>query len=142
MKFPQLLLIVSGAIFLGYGVLCWYNPELPAEYAGLFIGTHNGYAEMAAMYGGLQTGLGALLLASAFSRGYLRSGLWLLLVGVGCIAAARGSIALSDLDSSFRLTATSLGMNMSSGFTVYTWGALAFEFLVALLAGIALISRR
>lgn len=142
LQLPNLLLLFTGVVFFGYGIICWIDPELPAQYAGLFIATHNGYAEMAAVYGGLQTTLGAVFMASSFLKGYLRPGLWLLFIVVGGIAAARGSVALSDLDSSFQVAGETLGMAMSSSFTAYTWGALAFESLVTLLAGIALMSSR
>lgn len=140
--FPQVLLALSGAVFLAYGVFCWIDPELPAEYAGLFIATHNGYAEMAAMYGGLQSSFGAILIASAALRPYRRPGLWLLLICIGTIAVARGSVAFGNLDSSFNLGNSALGIKISSGFTAYTWGALAFEITVAVLAGVALIRHR
>ena len=102
--YPKILLVLAGAVFLAYGVVCWVNPELPAEYAGLFIATHNGYAEIAAMYGGLQSSFGAILIVSAFLKGYLRPGLWLILICIGTLAAARASVALSGLDSSFQLS--------------------------------------
>lgn len=134
MSLAKGLELIAGLIFAAYGALCWYNPELPAEYAGLFIATHNGYAEMAAMYGGLQTGFGLVLIFAALIPRYQRAGLWLLFFCIGSLAIARGSIAFSDLDSGFNLSSGSLKLAMSSGFTVYTWGALAFEAAVALLA--------
>lgn len=141
-SFPHLLLLITGAVFTVYGVVCWLDPELPAEYAGLFIATHDGYAEMVATYGGLQTTLGGVFMASAVLKGYLRPGLWLLFICVGGIALGRGSVAFSELDSSFQLAGSSLGMAMSSNFTAYTWGALAFESIVTLLAAVALIKTR
>ncbi len=140
--FPQLLLGISGAIFLGYGVLCWIDPEIPADYAGLFIATHNGYAEMAAMYGGLQSGFGLVLILGALIPKYRHAALWLVLICIGSLAAGRGSIAFSNLDSSFQVNNTSLGLAFSSGFTAYTWGSLAFEITLALLAAVALIRHR
>lgn len=140
--FPKLLLGLAGAVFLVYGVVCWIDPELPAEYAGLFIATHNGYAEMAATYGGLQASLGAILVASAFLKPYQRPGLWLMLICIGSVAAARGSIAFGNMDSSFNLGNSALGIKISSGFTAYTWGSLAFEITLAVLAAIALIRSR
>lgn len=139
MRLDQALLLLSGAIFVAYGVVCWYNPELPAEYAGLFIATHNGYAEMAAMYGGLQTGFGAVLILAALIQRYRRAGLWLIHLCIGSLAIARGSVAFSDLDSGFNLSAGSLKLAMSSGFTAYTWGALAFEVTIVLIATWCLI---
>ena len=134
-------LVLAGAVFLAYGVVCWVNPELPAEYAGLFIATHNGYAEIAAMYGGLQSSFGAILIVSAFLKGYLRPGLWLILICIGTLAAARASVALSGLDSSFQVANSSLGIDVSSSFTSYTWGALAFEVFLAVWAGLALLKK-
>ncbi len=140
--YPKVLLALSGIIFLAYGIVCWYDPEIPAKQAGLFIATHNGYAEIAAMYGGLQGSFGSILIASAFIKGYVRPGLWLILICIGTLAAARGSVALSDLDSSFQVANSSLGIDMSSSFTAYTWGALAFEVFIAIWAGIALLKTR
>ena len=139
--YPKILLVLAGAVFLAYGVVCWVNPELPAEYAGLFIATHNGYAEIAAMYGGLQSSFGAILIVSAFLKGYLRPGLWLSLICIGTLAAARASVALSGLDSSFQVANSSLGIDVSSSFTSYTWGALAFEVFLAVWAGLALLKK-
>ena len=139
--YPKILLVLAGAVFLAYGVVCWVNPEIPAEYAGLFIATHNGYAEIAAMYGGLQSSFGAILIVSVFLKGYLRPGLWLILICIGTLAAARASVALSGLDSSFQVANSSLGIDVSSSFTSYTWGALAFEVLLAVWAGLALLKK-
>lgn len=139
--YPKFLLALSGTIFLVYGVVCWVNPEVPAEYAGLFIATHNGYAEIAAMYGGLQSSFGAVLVASAFLKGYQRPGLWLILICIGTLAAARASVALSGLYSSFQVANSSLGIDVSSSFTTYTWGALAFEVFLAVWAGLALLRK-
>ena len=139
--YPKILLVLAGAVFLAYGVVCWVNPELPAEYAGLFIATHNGYAEIAAMYGGLQSSFGAILIVSAFLKGYLRPGLRLILICIGTLAAARASVALSGLDSSFQVANSSLGIDVSSSFTSYTWGALAFEVFLAVWAGLALLRK-
>ena len=139
--YPKILLVLAGAVFLAYGVVCWVNPELPAEYAGLFIATHNGYAEIAAMYGGLQSSFGAILIVSAFLKGYPRPGLWLILICIGTLAAARASVALSGLDSSFQVANSSLGIDVSSSFTSYTWGALAFEVFLAVWAGLALLKK-
>lgn len=142
MSFAKILLVLSGAVFFGYGIFCWTDPEMAAEIAGLFIATHNGYAEVVAMYGGLQGSFGAILLASAFVRGYVRPGLWLLLIMIGTLAVARGSVAFGDIDHAFDLSNGRVGVTMSSGFTLYTWAALAFESVLALLAGVALLQTR
>ena len=48
--FARAVLIIPGALFIVYGAMCWYNPELPAEYAGLWVAHQDGLAELAAMY--------------------------------------------------------------------------------------------
>ena len=78
--FARAVLIIPGALFIVYGAMCWYNPELPAEYAGLWVAHHNGLAELAAMYGGLQLCLGSIIFLSGILKGYLRPGLWLLMM--------------------------------------------------------------
>ena len=61
--------------------------------------------------------------------------------GMPSLAAARASVALSGLDSSFQMANSSLGIDVSSSFTSYTWGALAFEVFLAVWAGLALLKK-
>ena len=138
--FAQLLLGISGAMFFGLGVISWYDPEIPAEWAGLFISTHDAYAEIAAVYGGLQLALGSILLASAILREYLKAGLWLLFVCIGYIAVARGTSVLRKLGSSLHGADVDPSIEITSGYTIYTWGTLGLEFTIALLALMALLT--
>lgn len=118
----KILLWASGLIFAAYGAVCFISPEVPAGYAGLAISSGDGYAEMGAMYGGLQFGFGLYLLLAALRPAYYRPALTLLVMAIGCLAVAR---LYSAWDTDW----------MVAG---YTWGALAFEFAVAILAAIAL----
>lgn len=118
----KIVLIVSGVIFSCYGLACFLDPELPARLAGLAIESGDGFAEMGAMYGGLQLGVGLFCLLCAAMPVYTRPGLALLLLGIGCLALAR---LLSAWDADW----------MVGG---YTWGALVYEILTAGLAGLAL----
>lgn len=120
--FAKPLLGISGLIFLAYGLACFINPELPAALAGLSINSGDGFAEMGAMYGGLQFGVGVFCLVCAVIPVYTRAGLLLLLLAIGCLAAAR---LVSAWDADWMVGA-------------YTWGALAFEVLVSVLAALAL----
>ena len=88
MMFARAVLIIPGAIFFIYGAMCWYNPELPAEYAGLWVAHQDGLAELAAMYGGLQLCLGSIIFLSGILKGYLRPGLWLLMMVLGGLVAS------------------------------------------------------
>jgi hypothetical protein len=139
--FGQGLLALVGAVFFGLGVVCLYDPEIPAQWSGLFIATHDAYAELAAMYGGLQIAIGSILFTSAMIREYLKAGLWLMFIIVGYIGAARASVVFRDFSSSFNVADQQLGIEMTSSFTSYTWGVLAFEVVVTILALIALLNR-
>lgn len=118
-------LIFVSLVFIGYGIACIVDPVLPARLAGLDILNGDAYAEMSAMYGGLQTGVGIFCLLAAFRQSLQSSALLLLVLGVGLLAASR---ALGALRSDELLT-------------TYTWGALAFETLVTATAA-ALLSRK
>lgn len=118
------LLIVS-LIFVGYGIACALDPVLPARLGGLSIQNGDGYAEMGAMYGGLQTGFGFFCLLAAFRRELEEPALMLLLLCIGCLAALRAGTALRTEEL------------LSS----YTWGALAFETLVSAFAAWLLLRR-
>ena len=139
--FGQLLLGVTGAIFFGLGVVSVYDPEIPAGWSGIFIASQDAYAEIAAMYGGLEIAIGSILLASALIREYLKAGLWLLFVIISYIGIARAVTVLRELDSKFEVAGSQVDIEMPSSFTSYTWGALGFEFIISILALIALLNR-
>lgn len=118
----KIVLWAAGLIFISYGAACFLSPELPANYAGLSIGSGDAYAEMGAMYGGLQFGFGLFCILCAVKPGFFRPGLTMLVMVIGFLAIAR-------LYSAY-----------SADWLVggYTWGAMAFEFTTAILAAIAL----
>ncbi len=139
--FARAVLIIPGGLFLGYGAMCWYNPELPAEYAGLWVAHQDGMAELAAMYGGLQFCLGSIIFLSGILKGYLRPGLWLAMMCLGGLAAGRASVAFGDFDLTIRAVKGATDVAMNSDFTVYTWYALIFESVFAVLAGVCLLDK-
>lgn len=116
------ILWISGFAFVGYGLACLYSPELPAGYAGLAMTTGDAYAEIGAMYGGLQTGFGIFCLLGALRAGFYRPALASILLVVGGLALAR-----------LYSTATN-----NDPVTDYTYGAMVFECVTAVLAGLAL----
>ena len=119
-------LLVIGLIFIAYGIACALDPALPARLAGLAIVNADGYAELGAMYGGLQTGVGVFLAVAAFRPRLHEAALLLLLLGIGLLAALRAGSTLRADDAA----------------TAYTFGALAFETLVTAGAAALLLRRR
>ena len=139
--FARAVLLIPGALFIVYGAMCWYNPELPAEHAGLWVAHQDGPAELAAMYGGLQLCLGVIIFLSGILQGYLRPGLWLLMMVLGGLAAARGSVAFGNFDLTVQAAQGAADVAMSSEFTSYTWYALLFEASFSVLAGLCLLNK-
>lgn len=135
------VLIIPGILFIVYGTMCWYNPEMPAEYAGLWVAHKDGMAELAAMYGGLQLCLGSIIFLSGVLKGYLRPGLWLVMMCLGGLAAARGSVAFGDFEMTVQAARGATDVAMSSDFSAYTWYALLFEASFALFAGLCLLNK-
>ncbi len=112
----------SGLVFIAYGVTSLFSPAIPASFAGLVMSNGDAYAEIGAMYGGLQTGIGIYCLFALIKPAYYRAGLLLLVIGIGSLALARLL--------SFLLTADPV--------SVYTYGAVVYEFATAIIAGFAL----
>ena len=115
MRADTLVLAIGGIGFLGFGALMLVAPQ--AAMAGLGLTVPDGVptTEIRAFYGGLELGLGALLLAALRKVQYRRAGLILGCVSYGSVAAARALGMLIDGSS-------------GSGFL---WGALAVEVSLA-----------
>jgi hypothetical protein len=118
----KMILAVSAAVFIAYGLVSLFSPAIPAGFAGLIMSNGDAFAEIGAMYGGLQTGVGVFCLLAVLRAEYYRAGLLLLVVGIGALAAARLISAVLSTDL----------------LTAYTWGALAYELVTVALAAIAL----
>ena len=129
MMFGKTILAISALVFIGYGLVSLISPAIPAGYAGLIIDSGDGYAEITAMYGGLQTGLGLFCAMALLKPDYYRPALMVLVFVLGPLALAR----------SFSLLA--IPESMSGTVTTYTIGAMAFEYAVVFLAIVALYKK-
>ena len=118
----KLILWLSAVVFTVYGLVCFFAPEVGAGYAGLDMTNGNAYAEIGAMYGGLQTGIGLFCAIGALQPRHTRSALLLLALVIGLLTLGR-------------LYSTLTG---SEAVTAYTYGALGYEFFTAVVAAIAL----
>lgn len=122
----KFILWLSAVMFIAYGLVCLVSPGVPTTYAGLAMTNGDAFAEIGAMYGGLQTGFGLFCLLAAINQAYFRAGLVLLVLCVGSLALAR-------------LYSTLTGDEAAAG---YTYGATAYEFFTAVVAAAALIGDR
>lgn len=120
--FGKIVLWLSAAIFASYGLWCLVSPEVPANYAGLTITNGDAYAEMGAMYGGLQTGFALLCAMGALREWMFKPALTMIVVIVGGLALGRAYSTMMGTEA----------------VAIYTQGAIAFEFATAVLAAFAL----
>ena len=119
------ILGVSALVFIAYGLVSLVSPAIPSGFAGLNMSNGDAFAEIGAMYGGLQTGIGMFCLLALLKSDFYRAGLVLLILGIGALAMAR-------------LISFLLATNPVSA---YTYGALMYEFTTALLAATALLKK-
>ena len=122
MMIGKTVLCVSSLVFITYGITSLVSPVIPTELAGLEMSNGDAFAEVGAMYGGLQTGVGLFCLLAFMKPDFYRAGLVLLVLGIGALALARLFSFLLSTDS----------------FTTYTYAALVYEFATAILAAVAL----
>ena len=118
----KIILWISAFSFISYGVTCFFAPDVPAAYAGLTMTNGDAYAEIGAMYGGLQLGVGLFCLLATLRVEYYRPALMLLVIAIGLLALGRLYSMLTGTEP--------------VGF--YTYGAFGYELTTAVLAAIAL----
>ena len=110
---------LSAALWLPYGLYCFFVPTSLAEAAGVVSQTPTGSTELRAMYGGLQAAIGVLAGAAVVRRGLIRPAL----VALGFLAAGLA-------------TARALGVALDGGFSSYTAMGLGFEIATAAVASL------
>ena len=113
----RIFLAIFGLFSLSYGIYCFLQPGFLAEFAGVSALSTTGTVELQAMYGGLQTGFGALALFGALRPAYAPTIL---------LATAFQCLGLG----SFRL----MGALSASEFSAYTSQGIAFELGSTLIA--------
>lgn len=92
----RIFLILTGVLFMGFGVYYMITPQVLAEMAGVTATNATGIVELRAMYGGLQIAVGVLSLLAAFSAVWQRVGLLAVLIvyaGLGLVRLASAVVA-------------------------------------------------
>lgn len=113
----RIFLIVSVFIWLPYGLLCFLFPSLIGGFNGIQTVADTGLIEFKAIYGGLQSGMGLMVLFALINSRFERPALLMLLFLCGSMGLARCIATDFDVAVSF-----------------YTYMALVLEGATALLA--------
>lgn len=120
----RVFLAAMAIIWLPYGLYCFLDPNALRTMAGLTATTPTALTELRAMYGGLQSAIGALCLAATVRPHLERPALIMLAALLPGLASAR-----------------LLGLVVDGSWSSYTAMGLAFEITGALLT-VALLRRR
>ncbi len=88
-SFGRVVLVLSGLMFLVFGVIFLVAPSGAGRVAGFEAAGAYGRTEIRAFYGGMEVGLGAFLLVGVWAKSWFRPGLWLVALLVGATAAGR-----------------------------------------------------
>lgn len=117
----KLVLSFLSLAFVGYGAASLFFPDVPVGYIGYQLLGADARIEVAAMYGGLQLGLGIFFLVGVLSKSYEKPALLSVVLLLGGLGLSRGVSLLLASDS----------------VTIYTHGALVFEIVSAVIAAYA-----
>ncbi len=123
----RLLLIISGLLFVGYGLYFFLHPAELGAMLGAALENPIAATEIRAVYGGMSLSLGGLLVYCGVvqERYTHRMGLWLLLLI--CAGAGLGRLA---------------GLLMLGGGSEHHYVSLAYELITALLSVLILLFYR
>ena len=121
----RIFLAVFGLLSVLYGIYCFVDPGFLAAFAGVASTSTTGTTELKAMYGGLQTGFGALALFGALRPAHAPTILLATIFQFAGLGSFRlmGALAAGDFSSY-----TSQGIAFELGSTAiafFLWRSLA-----------------
>lgn len=103
-KLTRVLLLFQGVVFTALGIWFLFDPMPMAEVIQLLPQSPAGLVELRTVYGGLELGLGLLLIGTAFHRPWQEFGLWLLFFCYGGLTVGRlFGILLDQVEDTFTL---------------------------------------
>ena len=89
MIFAKIVLSLTGAVFLFFGLRFLVAPAEMASLVSLSLTTPTAITEIRAMYGGLETGLGIFFLVAVFRERWIRAALGAQMLTLGGLAGGR-----------------------------------------------------
>ena len=89
MTFSRLVLVVTGTVFIAYGIAFLAVPVLMAAGAGIALPVPTAVTDVRAVYGGLQLGLGCLLICWSRRPSLTTAGLYAIVATLGGITLGR-----------------------------------------------------
>lgn len=96
MNLSRIALIIAAAGFAGFGAACLIRPKGMLDAVDVRARSARGTTELRAMYGGLETGLGAFFAVAAAKNEWARPALLAQTLGLGALAASRLAGILRD----------------------------------------------
>ncbi len=124
MKLVKAFLLLNVVMWLPYGIACLVNPSILAGFTGISMTTATAVTEIRAMYGGMQSAIGLICLFGLISTKMVRPAL-------AMVAFAFCGIAIARV----------MGLAIDSSGSEYTYGAVGFEIVGAIISVIIFIKQ-
>ncbi len=106
MKLARCFLLITGIVFAGFGLYCFFDPMLLSRATGMGLSTPTAIIEAKAMYGGLQFSMGLYLVYSSFQIHRVSQALLVLVFLFAGLAGARAyGLAVDAGDNGYNFIA-------------------------------------
>ncbi|MEM9532285.1 MAG: DUF4345 family protein [Pseudomonadota bacterium] len=117
MKLPDQLKtivpVLGGLGFVGFGIYLMIDPIAGLAQFGLSVPEESSNrVELRAFYGGLEIGIGLILLKFALNKGLRRAALWLLLGSYGGLGVARAAAMLLESEPATSMMWSALAVEL------------------------------
>ncbi len=89
MKKSKILLILGALIYFAFGFVFFINPDVITTMDGIILPDRPAANHIRAVYGGMEIGLGMLLIYFCFTKDGVKNGLIVLAFSIGVAALAR-----------------------------------------------------
>jgi hypothetical protein len=89
MNLPRIVLGLTAAAFIGFGIAFSFWPERMAAVVEIGVPTATAQVDLAATYGGFELGFGTFLLLALLRQPWTEAGLWAGMLALGGFAAVR-----------------------------------------------------
>lgn len=119
MNIAKAYLALHAIMWLPYGIACLLKPEMLNELTGIAMTSATAITEIRAMYGGIQSAVGALCVMALLRASMLRPAL-------ATLAFLLTGLAISR----------SIGLSLDTSGSEYTYGAVGFEAVTAIISWI------
>jgi hypothetical protein len=121
MTIPRVVLGLTGAAFIGFGIAFTFWPGSMAAVVEIGLPTPTARVDFAATYGGFELGVGTFLLIAVLRPAWTEAGLWAGMLALGGFAVVRCGSLLAGTTAVRPAIYVALGLELA-GMLLNLWG--------------------